>query len=195
MFNDHNNFDKSSHDFEEHVSSMSQFNLGVLSEDEYSVFDDEQSVLLYRNAAERGHAPAQFKLGSMYDDGNVVTQDYEEAASWYRKAAEQGYADAQKALGLMYSFGEGVLQDHQHAVFWLHKAAEQGHALAQKSLGIMYYRGDCVRQDDVTAYAWFIVAASNGYQEGLDIVEKDEKLRAIKNQAQARAKEIVAGFP
>ena len=43
----------------------------------------------YREAAERGDAEAQFRLGMCYADGIGVRQDYAEAVKWYRKVADQ----------------------------------------------------------------------------------------------------------
>ena len=40
--------------------------------------------------AEQGHAAAQKHLGTMYEFGQGVSQDYAEAVKWYRLAAEQG---------------------------------------------------------------------------------------------------------
>ncbi len=51
-----------------------------------------------RKQAEAGNANAQFNLGSMYETGSGVRQDYAEAAKWYRKAAERGDARAQYNL-------------------------------------------------------------------------------------------------
>ena len=73
---------------------------------------------LLRLAAEQGEASAQFNLGSRYNNGEGVPQDYQEAMKWFRLAAEQGDADAQFNLGFRYGNGEGVLQDDQEAVKW-----------------------------------------------------------------------------
>ena len=43
---------------------------------------------LFRQAAEQGHADAQFNLGNMYANGEGVPEDDAEAARWYRMAAE-----------------------------------------------------------------------------------------------------------
>ena len=45
--------------------------------------------------AEQGNADAQWLLGSMYEEGKGVPQDYKIAVKWYTHAAEQGYARAQ----------------------------------------------------------------------------------------------------
>ncbi len=60
--------------------------------------DDAEAVLLYRLAADQGHAEAQYNLGVMYDDGRDVAQDDAEAVRLYRLAADQGYDLAIKAL-------------------------------------------------------------------------------------------------
>ena len=44
-------------------------------------------------------------LGTMYDKGQGVPQNYIEAANWYRKAADQGNATAQWILSDMYRKG------------------------------------------------------------------------------------------
>ena len=62
---------------------------------------------LFRQAAEQGHASAQFNLGLMYATGEGVPEDDAEAVRWYRMAAEQGHAGAQFNLGLMYATGGG----------------------------------------------------------------------------------------
>ncbi|MGI0035084.1 MAG: tetratricopeptide repeat protein [Nitrososphaera sp.] len=57
-----------------------------------------QSNTYFRQAAERGHAGAQYNLAMMYDTGRGIARDYAEAFKWYRKAARQGHAGAQEAL-------------------------------------------------------------------------------------------------
>ena len=46
---------------------------------------------------------AQFFLGCLYEDGQGVTQDYDEAVKWYSLAAEQGDTMAQCNLGHLYA--------------------------------------------------------------------------------------------
>ena len=73
--------------------------------------DFGEAVRLYRKAADRGDADAQFNLGTMYDQGEGVKQDFGEAARLFREAADQGDANAQCSLGFMYDQGQGVKQD------------------------------------------------------------------------------------
>ena len=115
-----------------------------------------------RKQAEAGDANAQFNIGSMYENGLGVKQDYAEAAKWYRKAAERGEARAQYNLGIMNQNGWGVPQDPTEAVKWYRKAAMQGVASAQYNLGFMYFNGQGVPQNYAEAAKWYRKAAEQG---------------------------------
>ena len=58
---------------------------------------------------------AQCNLGSLYEDGDGVEQDYDKAKHYYELAADQGYADAQCNLGVLYEDGHGIEQDYEKA--------------------------------------------------------------------------------
>jgi len=55
--------------------------------------------------AKQGDVNAQYKLGTMYDQGEGVLQDNQSAMKWYRLAAKQGNPDAQNRFSVL------VLQD------------------------------------------------------------------------------------
>ena len=80
----------------------------------------------WQKAADQGDASAQCNLGTMYENGTGVLQDYKQAVKWYQKAADQGDAGAQFNLGEMYRTGKGVLKDIIKAEYWIKKAAENG---------------------------------------------------------------------
>ncbi len=97
--------------------------------------NDREALPLFREAAEQGHADAQYSLGLLYREGRVVDRIDAEAMTWFRKAAEQGHADAQFFVGWMYWRGQGgVASDDAEAVTWYCKAAAQGHERAQRVL-------------------------------------------------------------
>ena len=89
---------------------------GALSTAHQRGMDDVVARLV--EAADQGHAQAQFRLGWMHSKGESVQQGDEEAVRWYRKAADQGHAAAQCNLGLMYKNGQGVKQSHKEAFRW-----------------------------------------------------------------------------
>ncbi len=141
--------------------------------------------------AEAGDAEAQYKIGSMYEYGTSVAQNYQEAVKWYRLAAEQGNAISQTNLGRMYERGVGVAKNYQEAVKWYRLAAEQGDAISQINLGRMYANGEGVAENAQEAVKWYRLAAAKGYTEAQNnlrlmyeydsgLAQKDQALEAVR---------------
>ena len=133
-------------------------------------------------AAEQGDASAQYGIGTLYNNGKGVPQNYEETVKWYKLAAEQGYALAQANLGRAYWGGNGVQQDYEEALKWYRLAAEQGDKDAQATLGLIYEFGEVVSQDYEEAFKWYKLAAEQGdslaqfglgsfYDEGQEVTQ------------------------
>lgn len=78
------------------------------------------------DAAEQGNPIAQYVLGTRFEHGEGVEQDYQQAQYWYRKAANQGDRNAQYNLGMLYFDGKGIARDYRQAAEWFRKAAEHG---------------------------------------------------------------------
>ena len=103
------------------------------------VTKNEYTAVRYlTEAANAGHAKAQWKLGNCYRDGGGVSKNEYEAINWYRKSAEQGCSEGQHNLGWCYAHGKGVTPNDYEAVKWYRKAAEHGAAKAQWNLGMCY---------------------------------------------------------
>jgi len=133
--------------------------------DAYLRGDDATALRVFRQLADQGNTEAQLNLGTMYDRGRGVPQDYKEAMKWYRKAADQGDVEAQYNLGIMYDNGRGVTQDYAEAAKWFRKAADQGYVEAQYNLGNLYREGQGVPQDYGETVRWHRKAADKGYAE------------------------------
>ena len=58
----------------------------------YKAEDYITALKNFTTLAEQGDVQAQFFLGTMYDDGKGVVQDYQQAVKWFTQAAEQGLA-------------------------------------------------------------------------------------------------------
>jgi len=57
--------------------------------------DDERTAKWYIRSANNGNAEAQFQLGLLYIDGELVEEDPETGLDWLRMAAAQGHVSAQ----------------------------------------------------------------------------------------------------
>lgn len=58
----------------------------------------------YRQAALQDDKEGQFKLATMFEEGEGITQDDDQAAFWYLKAARQGHAEAQWQLSQLHEY-------------------------------------------------------------------------------------------
>ena len=85
----------------------------------------------YKQAAETGNQSAQYRLGKLYLQGEMVPQDISKAVKCLTAAAEQGNQYAQYALGKLYLNGDETIPDKDQAAYWLAQAATQGHRYAQ----------------------------------------------------------------
>ena len=127
----------------------------------------------YEKAAERGYAPAQYRLAQKHDpilirarggslDSKTLPKFQQEALKWYRKAAKQGYAPAQSRLATMYYDGDGLVKRNVEMGFRLTlEAAQAGEAFAQSLLAENF-----IPQDYQEAYYWCNLALKN--KESLD---------------------------
>lgn len=124
-----------------------------------------ENIATLKEQAATDDAETQFHLGTLYETGNGVPQDYAQAVLWYRKAAEQNLAIAQYRLGVLYANGVGVPLDKAQSASWFQKAAAQGYVYAQVMLGSDYLTGAGVQLDYAEAYFWFDIACASNARE------------------------------
>lgn len=131
------------------------------------LFAQARTIEDYTALAEKGYAPAQFRLGWCYYNGRGVSTDFEKAVYWYTKAAEKGNVSAQTYLGICYEGGYGMSKDYEKAIYWYTKAVEKGYDFAQYHLGWCYYNGSGVSMDREKAVYWYTKAAEQGNVDAL----------------------------
>lgn len=124
-----------------------------------------QELSLLTQAAEQGHAEAQWQLGLIYASGDSgLRLDYVRAAGWIEQAAKQGFARAQSVLAWLFANGLGVRQDNEQAGFWYLRAAEQGGARDQYMVATMYRFGRYgAPRDAGRMLHWYQLAADQGF--------------------------------
>ncbi|MEO6307504.1 MAG: tetratricopeptide repeat protein [Nitrospiraceae bacterium] len=98
-------------------------------EDAYNRSDYATALHEWQPLAEQGDSSAQVKLGTLYVNGQGVSEDYQQALYWFRLAAKHGNAMAQTKLGLMYERGNGVTKDFILAHKWYILGAANGDKL------------------------------------------------------------------
>jgi len=109
----------------------------------------------YRLAAEKGNAPAAYKLGEMYENGGGVAKSDIDAFTWYRKAADAGDKYGQFRVGWFYQKGLGVSPDLPEAARWYRLSAAQDNEWAYDMLAFMAADGQGVPKDEDLARRYF----------------------------------------
>ncbi|MBX9670198.1 MAG: protein kinase [Candidatus Obscuribacterales bacterium] len=111
-------------------------------------------------ASEQGCPEAEFFLGELYTNDDVVAYDIETALGYYEKSASKGFQWAQLALFDIYRNGADLsLPDLERALYWGRRAGEQGNLAAQLSLGRLFFEGDTVERNHLEAAFWLHLAA------------------------------------
>lgn len=96
----------------------------------YDGGDYETALLLWHEAAEKGHRDAITSLADMLLRGIGTPVDIDGAIWWYNLAARTGDAVAKMTLGEFAARGIGGPRDRVKAYIWVGLAAEQGYAWA-----------------------------------------------------------------
>jgi hypothetical protein len=127
--------------------------------------DFAEAVRLYREAAEQGHAGAQFSLGVLTALGQGVTRDTEQAVRLYREAANRSDGRAQYTLGE--KFDQGVparTAEPSRTDLWLTRLARLGESTNPLAVGSDYHFGmDGLAADAAEAFSWYSKAAEQGH--------------------------------
>lgn len=134
-----------------------------------AAFSAGDYVAAYREwsqTAGNGDASAMAALGTLYDTGHGVPQDFTQALRWYLQAAKAGNVRGMFNTGAMYDNGRGTPADRIEALRWYASAAERGHGRAAFNAGLIYRDGDGVPRDRAAAIRYFRIAAQNGVQAG-----------------------------
>lgn len=149
--------------------------------------DMKAAAQWYEKAAELGFAPAQYRIGNLYEKGNGVERDAARAKTWYQLAAAQGNASAMHNLAVLFAMGADGTVDNDSATRWFTSAAELGVKDSQFNLGILAAKGVGMAQNLEESYKWFALVAKQG--DGDAATKRDEIAKALSPAQLKRAKE------
>lgn len=164
--------------------------LGAMFEHgEHVAQDDARARELYRHAADKGFALAQFNLGFLLHMGRGGDADRERARHWYGKAADQGEPTALLNLGILLARGEGGPRDVAAGYALWERAAQAGEPMAAFNLGMVHAGGHDVPVDFVKALAWFRRAYTMGHPQA---VAECAKVRGVMTAEEIAAADALA---
>jgi len=117
----------------------------------------------YRQAAKKGLAEAQYRVGFFHHLGYAVEKNEQEAVKWYELAAEQGHDMAMNNLGNLLLHSQTISQDRATALKLFQQAKAKGNLYAYYNLGTMYLQGTGVEKDLAKAGENLHQAAKGGH--------------------------------
>jgi TPR repeat protein len=126
--------------------------------------DETYSFELFKQAAELGYKPSQFRMGCAYEYGLFGCPiDPRMSIQWYSRAAVQEEHHSELALSGWYLTGsEGVLQQSDtEAYLWARKAAMAGNAKAEYAMGYFTEVGIGILANLDDAKRWYWRAAGS----------------------------------
>lgn len=125
--------------------------------------DFQKAFLECKEDAENGAASCQTLLGTLYKEGNGVSQDNNLSLKWLNKAAEQEDPSGLEILGDSLLNGpNGIPKNIPRAYELFVKASKKGNNYADNQLGYMYRFGIHVPQNHNEALRYFQLAANKG---------------------------------
>lgn len=127
-----------------------------------SVHDPIKAFEYAQKAVDTGNETALNLMGTFYENGTGVTQDYKKAFDYYAQAADNGVEIAYLSMGAYYQGGYGVPQDFKKAAECYQVGAEAGNMYCLNALAMCYKNGQGVKQDFKKAFDLFLEAAYAG---------------------------------
>lgn len=150
--------------------------------------NDASGVEPLRSVANLGYAPAQRRLGKLYEDGGAgVAKDPVEGRRWTIRAAANGDARAMHNLALDYYEGSGGPKNLAIAAQYFQRAAELGVRDSQYNLARFMEAGIGTPQNLEGAYRWYLIAARAGDTEAQSRAEAMKAKLTADQQAKAKA--------
>jgi localization factor PodJL len=140
----------------------------------------------FNASAAQGFAPAQYRVGNMYEKGLGVERSASDAKLWYQMAAEAGNASAMHNLAVLFASGADGTVDSASALRWFQKAADLGVGDSQFNLGVMKGKGQGVEQDLEESYKWLALLAKSGDTEAA--TKRDEVAQSLRPEQLKSAK-------
>lgn len=163
----------------------------------------QKAIRWLEEAAEQENTFAEYALGKLYAEGDVLAKDMEKALFYLHRAAKAGNAYAQYRIGRLYL--EDEYKDMEKALHYLTRSAKQKHDLAAYRLGKLYLAGEEVEKNTELALQYLESSAHAGnqyaqyvlgkvYLTGRDVPQDREKSYAYFMLSAEQGNEYAAFF-
>ncbi len=112
------------------------------------LFDTDEALRRYVQAAGAGHAGAARTLAEIYSQGRGIPRDLSQGLQWYRRAAELGDTEAKFILERIEAVTKAVRADPEKALAWWRAEATKGDTGAALALELLAAEPRAATDDD-----------------------------------------------
>ena len=140
----------------------------IITDENVPLEERDNAVEELKQIADQGDPHAQYIMGLLYRDGDLLVPDAEKAKRWLELSAQK-LPDAQYALGKLYLSDDPDMHDLAKGIYWLQRAADSEHEYAAYRLGKEYLTGENISKDSTKAalYLQQAAAQANPYAQYL----------------------------
>jgi localization factor PodJL len=121
--------------------------------------DFAKAAYWYGKASAGGNAPAQYRLGTMYERGKGVARDMKAALGWYERSAALGNVKAMHNAAVLAASADQKKPDYARAFKWFSLGAAHGLKDSQFNLAVLLERGLGTKANAKEALFWYSMAA------------------------------------
>ena len=129
-----------------------------------SEYNPQEAVPLLIKSAQQDYEWAQYRLGKLFLQGELIEKDIDYGLKWLWEAEAQDNQYAQVLLGRAYLAGVDVPQDFEMAEAMFEKAAAQDNTNAQYALAKMHLNGLAENSSVLRAVELLEAAAEHGHE-------------------------------
>ena len=125
----------------------------------------KDAIKLIQGLADNGDSDAAYYLGKLYQEGDVVEENFKTSAKYLQMAADLGNTKAMMEIA-QYGYMCAKSEFDREEVFdWFHKAALSGNSEAEMIISYLYLMGYGCEENKILADMWHLKARIDDFDE------------------------------
>jgi len=125
----------------------------------------KDAIKLIQGLADNGDSDAAYYLAKLYQEGDVVKENFKTSAKYLQMAADLGNTKAMMEIA-QYGYMCAKSEFDREEVFdWFHKAALSGNSEAEMIISYLYLMGYGCEENKILADMWHLKARIDDFDE------------------------------
>ena len=134
-------------------------------EEKVMMGNTKDAIKLIQGLADNGDSDAAYYLAKLYQEGDVVEENFKTSAKYLQMAADLGNTKAMMEIA-QYGYMCAKSEFDREEVFdWFHKAALSGNSEAEMIISYLYLMGYGCEENKILADMWHLKARIDDFDE------------------------------